>query len=168
MPFPKEENGEKMKSWKRYWRIARVWRVVILSLFFRDLGLGVAYWALTGDLYGSMRLIVHPLLVITGAAVVSHYIFSVNIFGKMWKSPSPSGRRFVFLCALGLYSSVVAAIFLVSFLFLLMLQIPGTFVLAIVGVEVALFLVVGYIGFIRLRRNIGRLSETGQILWGTK
>lgn len=166
MSFPKEEKGEKMKSWKRYWRIARVWRVVILSLFFSDVGLGVAYWALTGDLYGATRLIVHPLLVIIGAAIGSHYLFSVNIFGKMWKSPSPSGRRFVFLCALGLYSSVVAAIFLVSFLFLLMLQIPGTFVLAIVGVELALFSVVGYIGFIRLRRNMRRLSETGSSIVG--
>lgn len=153
-----------MKSWKRYWRIARVWRVVILSSCLINLGLGLVYWTLTGDLYGSMRLIVPPLLVITGAAIASHYLFSVNIFGKMWKSPSPSGRRFVFLCALGLYSSVVTAIFLVSFLFLLMLQIPGTFVLAIVGVELALFSVVGYIGFVRLRRNMRWLSETESIV----
>jgi len=146
-----------MGSWRRYWRIARLWRVVILSLFFINLGLGVAYWALTGDIYGSMRLIVPPLLDISGTTVVIHLLFSVNIFGSMWKSPSPSGRRFVFLCALGLYLSVVAAIFFASFLFLLMLQIPGTFVLVIVGVELALFSVVGYIGFIRLRQNMQRL-----------
>lgn len=151
-----------MKSWRRYWRIARVWRVVILSLFLIDLGLGVAYWALTGDLYGSVRLIVHPLLVITGTAVVTHYFFSVNIFGKMRKPLSPSGRLLVFLCGLGLYLSVVAAIFFVtSFLLLWILQIPRTIVLVIAGVELALFSVVGYIGFTRLRRNMQWLSETG-------
>lgn len=150
-----------MKSWKQYWKIVRLWRIVILSSFFINLGLGVAYWALTGDLYGSMRLIVPPLLGIIGAAVVTHYLFSINIFGKMWKSPSPSGRQFVFLCALGLYSSVIAAIFFATFLFLLMLQIPTTFILAIVLVELVLFSVVGYIGFTQLRRNMRWLSETG-------
>lgn len=150
-----------MRPWGRYWRIARVWRAVILSLLLIDLGLGGAYWALTGDLYGSMRLSISPLLVITGTAVVTHYFFSINIFGRMQKPLSPSGRLFVFMCALGLYLSVVAAIlFATSFLLLWVMQTPRTTVLAIVGAELALFSVIGYMGFTRLRRNMRWLSET--------
>lgn len=149
-----------MGSWRRYWRIARVWRVVVLSLSLVVLAVGIARWAFTGDFYQSMSLIVSPLLGITATAVAVHYVFSVNIFGKMRKSPSPSGRLFVFVCALGLYLSVVAAIFFVtSFLLLWILQIPRTIVLTMVVLELALFSVVGYTGLTRLRRNIQLLSN---------
>jgi len=110
---------------------------------------------------------VSPLLGVTATAFAAHYVFSVNIFGRMQKSPSPSGRLFALLCAIGLYSSVVAAIFFAtSFLLLWTLQIPRTAVLTIDVVELALFSVVGYIGFARMKRNIQWLSATGSDVVG--
>lgn len=156
------ETDEKMDFWKRLWKIARVWRVVIICLYLAALGVGVFSWALTGNPYQPMVLIASALLGITAAAVAARLVFSVNIFGRMHKSPTPSGRLFVLVCALGLYSPVVAAIiFASSFVCLRVLQIPRTITLAITGAELAVFSVVGYMGFTGLRRNMRWLSEKG-------
>lgn len=148
---------------KRQW-IVRLWRIVFLFFGFIALVSGGISWMLTGDLQSMFLTICALVLVISGAYSI-YTLFSVNIFRKrIWKFQSRLERLFVYLCALGLYSSVVAAIiFATSFVCLRVLQIPGTITLAMIGVELALFSVVGYIGFTRLRRNMRWLSETGQI-----
>lgn len=148
---------------KRQW-IVWLWRIVFLFFGFAALFSGGISWMLTGNSQ-SMFLTIYALVHIISGAYGIYTLFSVNIFRKRtWKFQSRSERLFVYLCALGLYLSVVAAIiFTTGFICLRVLQIPGTITLTMIGVELALYSVVGYVGFIQLRRNMRWLSETRQI-----
>jgi len=146
---------------KRQW-VVRLWRIAFLFLGVVAFVSGIISWMLTGNLQGMFFGICALVLAISVAYSI-HTLFSINIFRKrIWKFQSRSERLFAYLCALGLYSSVVAAIiFATNFICLRVLQIPGTITLAMIGVELVLYSVVGYIGFTRLRRNMRWLSKTG-------
>lgn len=146
---------------KRQW-IMLLWRIVFLVFGFVAVFSGVMSWMLTGDLQSMFFAICSLSLVVSGAQII-YTLFSVNIFRKRkWKFQSRSERSFLYFCALGLYLSVVAAIiFATSFVYLRVLQIPRTITLTMIGVELAVFSVIGYVGFTRMRRNTRWLSETG-------
>lgn len=145
-------------------RAVRLWHIVFLFLGFVAFVSGIISWMLTGNLQG-MFFGICALVLAISVAYGNYTLFSINIFRKrVWKFQSRPERLFVYLCALGLYLSVVAGIiFATNFICLQVLQIPGTITLAIIGIELAVFLVVGYVGFIQLRRNMRWLSGTGQI-----
>lgn len=144
----------------KHWWIVRLWRIVLLFLGFATLVLASVSWILTGDLQ-SVFLIVYASFLIIGVAYVVYALFSVNIFRRRTpRLQSRSGRLFVYMCAVGLYLAVAGAIFFTTFfVFLQLMQIPRIIVIAMAVVELALFSVVGYIGFIRFGRTIQRLSK---------
>lgn len=151
-----------MKFWRRPWWIVQLWRIIVLSLFLAVLVLGVALWVLTNDLSRSMFFITYALVGISSTAIIVKSLFSVNIFRRrIGKLHSRSERLFIYMSAVGLYLSVVATIFFVtSFLLLQLMHIPRSVSVAIIGTESALFLIVGYISFARLRRYMQPLSKT--------
>jgi hypothetical protein len=141
----------------KYQWIVRLWRISFLFLGFAALVLAVLSWMLTGDL---TPVFLATCTLALGACSV-YILFSVNIFRRRMRTlQPPSERLFVYMSALGIYLAVVAAIFFAtSFLLLKVIQMPVPLVIVTVGIELAAFSAVGYMGFIRMRRTMRWLSE---------